>query len=185
MPPFDREPNPPKRNDPQPEQTFLEYLCLGLLGPPVYHGQQRHWHCPFCDPRRQSAWMSFTVRPPKRDYPIKYRCHRCSAWGDEFDLVKKVYRCHYEAAKLIVRDLLESYRRDVLHPDSPLDEESYEGYGGLLPSDKELCVEQLKRELAEEDRLRELASRVAAFRRKINADGAAKRCPRRGREPNQ
>jgi hypothetical protein len=128
--------------------------------------------------------MSFTVRPPKMDYPIKYRCHRCGAWGDQYDLIKKVYRCYYEEAKLIVRDLLESYKRDVLDRDSPLGEESYEGYGAPIPPAEELEA-QLKRELAEEDRLREVRHREEEYRRQINAEVRAMQAQRQNGVPGE
>lgn len=61
--------------------TFLEFVCRQLIGPPV---SGSCWRCPFCN----SSNSSFNVRPPKGDLPIKYRCFRCDAWGDAFDLLK-------------------------------------------------------------------------------------------------
>src|SRR5438552_1089868 len=61
--------------------TFLEFVCRKLLGPPV---SGSCWRCPYCD----SNGASFSVRPPKGDLPIKFKCHRCGEWGDEFDLMK-------------------------------------------------------------------------------------------------
>jgi len=60
--------------------TFLEFVMKRLHGPPP-------WSCPFCDSRRGS----FSIRPPKDDYPIKFKCFRCGEWGDEYDLMKLFY----------------------------------------------------------------------------------------------
>jgi hypothetical protein len=73
-----------------PPRSFLELVCRELLGGPAYG---RSWHCPHCDPRQESEWASFSVRPPKRkrngeEYPIKFKCHRCQRWGDEHDLLR-------------------------------------------------------------------------------------------------
>jgi hypothetical protein len=64
--------------------TFLEFVCQTLMGPPV---SGSCWHCPICD----SSGPSFSVRPPKAGFPIKFKCFRCDAWGDEFDLAKLFY----------------------------------------------------------------------------------------------
>jgi hypothetical protein len=61
--------------------TFLEYVVRELLGPPAPGGL---WHCPFHD----DGTPSFSVRPPKAGYAVKYKCFGCGAWGDEFDLVR-------------------------------------------------------------------------------------------------
>jgi hypothetical protein len=60
--------------------TFLEFVATKLMGP-------RPWLCPFHNERHSS----FSIRPPKGDYPIKYKCFACGAWGDEFDLVRHFY----------------------------------------------------------------------------------------------
>ncbi len=70
-------------------ESFLWELCSHLLGPPEYGSS---WHCPFCDPDpERKSWASFSVRPPLRHYPIKFRCHRCKVWGDEHDLLHKFF----------------------------------------------------------------------------------------------
>jgi hypothetical protein len=61
--------------------TFLVFVCERLMGK-AYSGTC--WRCPFCE----SNHGCFSVRPPKGDYPIKYKCFRCGEWGDEFDLIK-------------------------------------------------------------------------------------------------
>jgi hypothetical protein len=61
--------------------TFLEFVCRKVLGPPAYGSM---WHCPFHD----DSSPSFSVRPPKPGYRVRYKCWGCGAWGDEFDLVK-------------------------------------------------------------------------------------------------
>ena len=57
--------------------TFLEFVDRRLMGPPPLH-------CPFHD----DAHPSFSIRPPKGKYPIKYKCWGCGAWGDEHDLLR-------------------------------------------------------------------------------------------------
>ncbi len=61
--------------------SFLEYVCQQLIGPPL---SGSCWRCPFCN----GGNSSFSVRPPMANYPVKYKCFRCDAWGDEFDLLK-------------------------------------------------------------------------------------------------
>src|SRR6266852_4708572 len=90
--------------------NFLDFVVHELWGPPRYG--EDNWHCPFCDPMKEE-WVSFTVLPPKDNLPIKFRCHRCQRWGDEFDLVKFFYKVNYESSKLVVAELLERYRRSV------------------------------------------------------------------------
>src|SRR5262245_17301762 len=73
--------------------TFLIYVTEALFGPPCYGSS---WKCPFCDPGGDSKWASFSVRPPRKkgdgtEYPIKWRCHRCRRWGDEYDLLRLLY----------------------------------------------------------------------------------------------
>ncbi len=62
-------------------KSFLEYVAHRLMGRPL---SGSCWRCPFCD----SPHGSLSIRPPKGDYPIKYRCFRCGAWGDEHDLLR-------------------------------------------------------------------------------------------------
>src|SRR5437016_5020401 len=82
--------------------TFLEYVAMRLMGRPVYSSC---WPCPYCDSTR----ASLSVRPPKAGYPIKFKCFRCSAWGDEFDLIQHFYPTeHYGLRK----DRLHSWRLD-------------------------------------------------------------------------
>lgn len=71
--------------------TFLEFVCEHLMGPPL-HG--RSWRCPFHSPDNHP---SFSVRPPKQRpdggwHPIKFRCHACGTWGDEWDLILNFYQ---------------------------------------------------------------------------------------------
>lgn len=64
--------------------TLLEFVCDRLMGPPVCGSC---WRCPYCD----SSGASFSVRPPKGDFPIKFKCFRCDRWGDELDLLEHFY----------------------------------------------------------------------------------------------
>jgi hypothetical protein len=61
--------------------TFLEFVARKLMGPPAYGSS---WCCPFHD----DTSPSFHITPPKDNFPIKYKCFGCGAWGDEFDLLK-------------------------------------------------------------------------------------------------
>ncbi len=65
-------------------KSFLEYVAQRLMGRPV---SGSCWRCPFCD----SRGPSFSVRPPKPGYPVKYKCFRCGEWGDEYDLLCEFY----------------------------------------------------------------------------------------------
>jgi hypothetical protein len=69
--------------------TFLEYVCLQLLGPPARPGGSRgesFWPCPFCADHG-AHFHTLPRKPGKRDY---WRCHRCGAWGDEVQLLKNL-----------------------------------------------------------------------------------------------
>jgi hypothetical protein len=114
-------------------QSFLEYVCRELLDNPV-HGAS--WFCPLCDPNGElvaadgTPWPSFSVRPPLENYPIRWRCHRCNRWGDEYDLVKRIYpSLSYKSAELMLVPILERFRRD--HPASPARSKMAAKYPGL------------------------------------------------------
>jgi hypothetical protein len=62
--------------------TFLHFLVERHLGRPSAGGL---WHCPFHDDTNPS----FSVRPPKGDHKIRYKCWGCGAWGDEDDFLKR------------------------------------------------------------------------------------------------
>jgi hypothetical protein len=61
--------------------SFLEYVCQKLMGPAVRGGM---WCCPY----HPDKDPSFSVRPAKGDFPIKFACFGCGQWGDEFDLMR-------------------------------------------------------------------------------------------------
>lgn len=91
--------------------TFLEFACHEELGPPA-HGAS--WHCPCCDPGQDEEWVSFSVRPPKASYPIKFKCHRCQWWGDEHDLLLVLYpgEENRDVRRLRLAELKRMYLRD-------------------------------------------------------------------------
>jgi hypothetical protein len=89
--------------------TFLEYVCRRLMGPPV---SGSCWRCPFCD----SSGPSFSVRPPKPGYPVKFKCFRCGEWGDEYDLMKL---CHPNGGFSERRNRLDQWRQDY-ERDTPI-----------------------------------------------------------------
>jgi hypothetical protein len=64
--------------------TFLQFVCEKLMGPPLRGGM---WLCPFHEDKNPSL----SVRPPKDNHPIKFKCWSCGAWGDEHDLLKLFY----------------------------------------------------------------------------------------------
>jgi len=71
---------PPNLYHEDTNMSFLEYLARILMGPPV---SGTSWQCPFCGSSR-----GFSVRPPLPDKPVKFKCFRCSACGDEHDLIQ-------------------------------------------------------------------------------------------------
>lgn len=79
--------------------TLLEFVCHKLLGKPEAGSC---WRCPYCD----SSGPSFSVRPPKPGKPVKFKCHRCLVWGDEFDLLRHFYADEgYSLRRLRLQDL--------------------------------------------------------------------------------
>ena len=92
--------------------TFLEFVAERLMGPPV---SGSNWHCPFCASRR----TSLSVRPPLDGYAIKFKCHRCAMWGDEFDLVKEFYPGEdYPRRRVRLDQWRKDWERDAQHEDS-------------------------------------------------------------------
>jgi hypothetical protein len=71
-------PAPPCKRYP----SFLHWLAVQVLGQPRWGAA---WNCPFCDKGGEMEWACFSVRPPKVKLPIKWACHRCHRWGDEYD----------------------------------------------------------------------------------------------------
>ena len=88
--------------------SFLEYACRKWLGPPAKtSGDVCYWKCPFHDP---DAHPSFHVMPPHEDYAVKFKCHPCDAWGDEFDLLKQLRpQLNFDGRLRVVRDLEDEY----------------------------------------------------------------------------
>jgi hypothetical protein len=91
--------------------TFLHFFCCETLGPPRYGSS---WPCPFCDPDHESEWASFSVRPPYGNYPIKWKCHRCHRWGDEWDLLRLLYPKDPTTRSLVLAEVKRLYLRDVV-----------------------------------------------------------------------
>ncbi|WP_168564997.1 hypothetical protein [Crateriforma spongiae] len=60
---------------------FLEYVATKLIGRPT---ARKQWVCPWCNEAQ------LKVRPPKRDYAIKFKCWNCDKWGDAMDLATKL-----------------------------------------------------------------------------------------------
>jgi hypothetical protein len=91
-------------------QSFLEYVCWALLDSPACGSS---WFCPFCHEQAENQeWASFSVRPPLGKYPIKWKCHRCHKWGDAIDLIMFIYKCSHTEGKVVLAELLESYRHE-------------------------------------------------------------------------
>jgi hypothetical protein len=112
-------PRMPSRRRPEPP-SFLWVVCHELLGPPAVG--QSCWYCPYCnDTAENPEWASFSVRPARRNpntgrpYPIKFKCHRCKAWGDEYDVIGLLYEgMSYQARQVEIARLQEYYRREYL-----------------------------------------------------------------------
>jgi hypothetical protein len=84
--------------------TFLEFVVRRYLGEPTGVSCPC-WPCPACShPTR-----SLTVNPPKDGCKDKFRCFRCLAWGDEFDIVKWSGVRDYGDRLGIVRQLRAEY----------------------------------------------------------------------------
>src|SRR5262249_34192946 len=109
--------------------TFLEYVADFLE---LHRGYGASCYCPYCDPHCESAWMSFSIRPPRQRpdgswLPIKFRCHRCQQWGDARDLIKHFWNGipgkHLSPEETEARfvEVLERYR-DKYFPGTPLGE---------------------------------------------------------------
>ena len=91
--------------------TFLEFVYRKLLGPPAAGVCYR---CPDCDHKTPSV----TINPPKAGHAVKFRCHRCGAFGDEFDVLKLVGVRHYGDRIARIQELRAEY--DALPGDSPV-----------------------------------------------------------------
>jgi len=58
---------------------FLEFVCESLIG----SGSGQYFECPFCESSGRSLYVRTRIQ--------KYKCYRCDAWGDEFDLMRLFY----------------------------------------------------------------------------------------------
>jgi hypothetical protein len=77
---------PTRRRKPD---TFLQFVCEELLGPPAHHGGQTgdsYWPCPF----RKHKEVCFHTLPVHPSYPDRWRCFGCGNWGDEFQLLRNL-----------------------------------------------------------------------------------------------
>jgi hypothetical protein len=128
--------------------TFLEFVCGKVLGPP----SGSTYICPYCQRRRLS------VRPPRANLPIKWACHRCQRWGDEFDLFKDVLGLRDYSDRLDKREELHlAYLRDEPTGFSP------RGGGDTQPAVDDsakvelaftdLCVDLISLKVSEKDAL--------------------------------
>lgn len=107
-------------------QSFLEFLCHLEMGPPV---SGSCWHCPFCD----SPHGSFSVRPPKPGYRVRFKCHRCEALGDEHDIFKLFHPLWGYALRCLK---LEELRREF-EANHPTNSFRGEGTGGTVSQKRE------------------------------------------------
>jgi len=73
-------------------RTYLEFLVMKLLGPPVRGNASLRWRCPLCDrTAKDKKWFPFTVLPPKAGRKVRCYCHRCGFLGDEHDLLRRLH----------------------------------------------------------------------------------------------
>lgn len=88
---------------------FLRYVAERLMGPPTYEsGGRATWPCPFCDDQ-----TAFSVLPHRDGFKDRYRCHRCGAWGDEFDLSKLFFdRENFDERRVRLQKWSEDFTRD-------------------------------------------------------------------------
>ena len=134
--------------------TFLEYVCEKLMGPAE---SGTCWRCPFCDSPR----ASFSVRPPKKGFRVRFRCFRCDTWGDEFDLAKKFFpEDDYSKRRVRVRRWRIEYESTVF----PTGERGAEGV--------ELLWELVKGKLVDHDDLLEVVAELNC-RHTLRLDAAA------------
>jgi hypothetical protein len=82
--------------------TFLEFVWQRYLGPPACGVCYR---CPHCD----HPTPSVTINPPKAGKAIKWRCHRCGTFGDEFDVLKLFGIRDYNDRLTLVAKLRKEY----------------------------------------------------------------------------
>ncbi len=88
---------------------FLRYVAERLMGPPTYEsGGRATWVCPFCDDQ-----TAFSVLPHRDGFKDRYRCHRCGAWGDEYDLSKLFFdRENFEVRRKRLLEWQQDFTRD-------------------------------------------------------------------------
>jgi hypothetical protein len=91
-----------------PTITFLEFCFRRLVGPPA--SSRKYFRCPWCVHRNPSV----VINEPLGNNAIKFRCHRCLTWGDEFDLVWQFHpTSRYGQRLTIVLDLRAEYEKWV------------------------------------------------------------------------
>jgi hypothetical protein len=98
--------------------TFLQYVCLQLLGPPSRHGRpgEAYWPCPCC-----GRGDHFHTLPSHPRYPDKWKCWGCGRWGDGADLLAELYPSWTPAQVLGYLELLHLAYNDLpgTGPDAP------------------------------------------------------------------
>lgn len=94
-------------------RSFLEFCFHRLLGKPV---SGSCWNCPVCD----SSGASLSVRPPKEEYKVRFKCFRCDWWGDEFDLLREFYKGDdYPRLRIRVEQWRADYEAELANPSNP------------------------------------------------------------------
>src|SRR5262245_39040641 len=108
---------------------FLAYVCVRLLGRPIGVGTPC-WRCPECEHPRHSL----VVNEPKAGCADKWRCHRCDAWGDEYDLLRLVAPevGRYPARRLVVAALRADWEAEQAGRPPTADLSSGNGAAGQL-----------------------------------------------------
>jgi hypothetical protein len=77
--------------------TFLEFVLYRYVGAP----RGNYWTCPWCEHPNPSL----VVNEPLEDHAIKFRCHRCQKWGDEFDVLEWFGVRPFDARRTVLNQL--------------------------------------------------------------------------------
>ena len=150
--------------------TFLEFVYRKFLGSPKSGNSYR---CPYC----KHGTPSLTINPPLAGKAVKYRCHRCQMFGDEFDVLKLVGVHNYSDRIAQVAELRAEYeslhQRDAAQtPDSSTHHTSSfppRGLGSVGQNLDPRAVEIAYADLTG-DEVGQLATAVVLARERLPAD---------------
>ncbi len=150
--------------------TFLEFVYRKYLGPPA---SGICYRCPYC----AHPSPSVTINPPKEGMAVKFRCHRCKSFGDEFDVLKLAGVRDYGDRRLQVAELRKEYEsllqpgaaptsRSTKHQHPPL---LPRGVGSVAPEHDRQALELAYADLTG-DEISQLAAALALAQERFPAD---------------